>query len=580
MSRHPLLRLPAPSVLFPALPAPVRRSLYVGSCGVLHLLETVGLGLDSLPGKESEDRNADPAHDSFFPALYADMLLAALAERPLAHDLAARLPSLPGIKDALGPEQIAELRALEQATASVPQGQRHFQHLAAQRDMQRLRSFVLGRIQAEPDQLFWREHALILAVAEGDADLADHALDADVLQTLPSVHACLSWQAAFLAGRLEQAAKLALDMEPLFGPGVAQTRLAEALLAQNRREAGIQALLQAVAASPWRSNELLRVHELLEGFDTQVRPMRGAGRIFLYTWNKAGDLDRALHALARSNLGLARIVALNNGSTDDTARVLAKWQGELGRDRMGIVELPVNIGAPAARNWLLHAEAGDADWVVYLDDDALVPQDWLGRFGSAVERLPEAGVWGCRVVDHAQPLLAQAVDYQLFPARDAAAGPDLTSMQPHPFKLSRLHIQGLDRGQFHYARTCASVTGCCHLFQRDRLEQAGDFSLFLSPSQYDDMERDIRMLASGRTAAYQGHLRVEHVKRTGRDSLLPGPENANALGNRYKMQVLHDNAEIRESARVLNQALETDLFSRLERIQTAMEEACSTEHGN
>lgn len=575
MSRH--AHFSGPAALFPTLPDPVRHNLLLGSCGVLHLLDTAGQVLCHAKTGKSCSASSDQPGDQSKPdqelaAMAMDMLLAALGERPLARDLAAQILSLPDVASRLSSRQQRELGLLAR-TAPPPESARHFQRLAAQRDMDRLRAFVLSRAKAEPDQLFWREQLLILSVAEGDPDLAARALDAEILRNMPGVHAALGWQAACLDQDFPRAAELARQCAPLFGTGFAATREAEALLAQEKRSQGVAALLRGVTASPWRTNELLRVHELLEQWDTARIPMRGDVRILLYTWNKGHDLDEALQTLAESDLGMARITVLNNGSTDQTAAVLGAWQARLGRERLGIVELPVNIGAPAARNWLLHTEARDADWVVYLDDDALVPRDWLALFGAVVARQPEAGVWGCRVVDHAQPMLAQAVDYQPAPLsreQHCPAEPDLTRLQPHPFKLSNLHIQGLDRGQFEYVRPCASVTGCCHLFRRDRMAEAGDFSLFLSPSQYDDMERDLRVLASGRTAAYQGHLRVRHKKRTGRDSLLPGPENSNALGNRYKMQVLHGPQEVEHSARQVFEALEADLLARLDRVQDAL----------
>lgn len=553
-----------PAILLPALPDVVQANLTIGSCGMLHLLDTVGRGLSA-------------PHNEALGAVYADMLLSALGESPLSGELAGQILNIPSVVPLLGAERVAMLQALSLAWKR-PANLSYLQNLSARRDMDRLRSFLFGRIEAEPENLFWREQALTFSIAEGDADSATRALNCDMLRRLAPVHAAAQWQVAFLAGKHQEAGLLAPKTLPLFGTGFARTRQAEALLADGGRAAGTALLLDALSAAPWRTSELLRVSELLDGTDSATAPMRGQVCVLLYTWNKAEDLDAALGALAASDLGLAHIAALNNGSSDHTATVLAKWQGELGRGRMRIVELPVNVGAPAARNWLQHAEAGDADWLVYLDDDALVPQDWLGRFGAAVHRQPEAGVWGCRVVDDAQPLLVQSVDYHLLTPREPLAEePQLDRTEPHPFKLSNLHLQGLDRGQFNYVRPCASVTGCCHLFQRERLQEAGDFSLYLSPSQYDDMERDLRMLAKGRLAAYQGHLRVRHRKRTGRSSLLPGQENSNALGNRYKMQVMHAAPEIQASTLTVHAAAQADLATRMKQVWPEQEARCATE---
>jgi hypothetical protein len=51
------------------------------------------------------------------------------------------------------------------------------------------------------------------------------------------------------------------------------------------------------------------------------------------------------------------------------------------------------------------------EFLVFLDDDVSLPHDWLGRLGAAAALAPRAQVWGCRVVDEANPLVAQSVDY-------------------------------------------------------------------------------------------------------------------------------------------------------------------------
>ncbi|MEF2144554.1 MAG: glycosyltransferase [Desulfovibrionaceae bacterium] len=554
--------------LFQALPQAAQDRLAIGSTGMLHLLETAGCCL--------AQGTANPA------ALDtgADMLLSALGMSPLSGQLASQILHWPGLADRLEPKQRALLKTLDQGWKR-PENLSYFQRLAAHRDMVKLRRFLEGRLQEDENNLFWREQALVLAQVEGDPDFARFALDHGCVNALGPLSAAALRLVEYHADNHEAAMELAEQCAPVLGTGAAASFRAESLLALGERQEGLDALLDSLTASPWRTNSLLRAHDLLHGLDSACAPLRGQVEILLYTWNKADDLDAALLALAGSDLGLARITALNNGSTDHTARVLAKWQTEFGRDRLRIVELPVNIGAPAARNWLAHSEAADADLLVYLDDDALVPPDWLGRFGTAMQRYPEAGVWGCRVVDDAQPYMLQSVDYHLLPhgnpKGDVASGPDLACLEPHPIKLSNLHLQGSDQGQFSYLRPCASVTGCCHLFRKDRFLETGDFSLFLSPSQYDDMERDLRMLASGRLAVYQGHLRVRHRKRTGSVTMAPGAEGANALGNRYKMQVMHGLREMDEAALRERQTLLDDLYGKRRGVQEALEQRCAAE---
>ena len=212
----------------------------------------------------------------------------------------------------------------------------------------------------------------------------------------------------------------------------------------------------------------------------------------------------------------------------------------------------MNVGAAAARNWLLtEPEVREAQYIAYLDDDAIVPTDWLTGLGAAVKTYPKAGVWGCQVVDHHNPAVIQSVDFHLTDARSglaegegAEAGQSGESGQSGQggdkhFSLAELQHQDLAFGQFHYLRPCASVTGCCHLFDRAVLEKTGGFDIHLSPSQYDDLEHDIRVHGAGFYPVYQGHVQVRHMKRSGKASRTAPKAQANANANMYMVQQKH-----------------------------------------
>jgi GT2 family glycosyltransferase len=68
--------------------------------------------------------------------------------------------------------------------------------------------------------------------------------------------------------------------------------------------------------------------------------------------------------------GLAEIVAVDDGSTDDTLAVLRSFEGE----RLRVVAHDRNRGVPAARN--TGALAARTPWVVFLEDDCGMPPDY------------------------------------------------------------------------------------------------------------------------------------------------------------------------------------------------------------
>lgn len=547
-----------------ALPETVRQRLTLASTGWRHLALT---GAECL----RLARIADEADEkSRLYALAGDILLWAFGENPLSGPLAAEILSAADLPLAEAARAgLAAVAARWRAPEAKEGGLAYFERLAQKRDTQKLAEFLAAQVGKDPGGLFWREKALALALYSGEGELS-RALEAtalDGISAMPGLAPAariLSAQSAFLRGDAEFCLdELVGDLHPLqeaYGPAFAAARAGLALLSAGEDAAALPLLRDCLRVAPWQAGLAQVAADAESGLRHQLAPVPGPALVLLYSWNKAGDLDATLASLAASDLscaggGQARIMALNNGSTDGTSQVLDAWAARLGEAFLR-VDLPVNIGAPAARNWLAATpEARAAETLVYLDDDVILPPDWLQRLGAALQAHPDAGVVGCKVADHQAPHLLQNVAGHLVIPPDAASDstverPDLNfhSLTPNPFRLADAHLQGPDWGLFDFVSPCASVTGCCHLFRREAFDAVGGFSLALAPSQYDDFERDLRMLAKGRAAVCQGHLRVRHRKRSGLAAQgsqgQAGDASSNAQGNRYKMQTMHSCEEI------------------------------------
>ena len=313
-------------------------------------------------------------------------------------------------------------------------------------------------------------------------------------------------------------------------------RRAETCWRMEWRDKALELWKQVIEARPWHLNLILRVHAaVLPLEEVGVLP---ATAVLVYSFNKAKYLDATLEALAKSR-GAALIVALDNGSSDATPEVLRGWSERLGDEFLKTVRLPVNVGAPAARNWLAAVrELDEMECAAYLDDDALPPEDWLESLHAARHAHPDAAAWGCRVMDHKAPESIQSADLHLGLATSSDGVPEVPfdpyRSQAEPFRLSELHAQVADRGQFDYVRPCVSVTGCCHLLDIERLRDTG-FDLRYTPSQYDDLDRDLREAMVGRLCCYHGGVAVHHRKRSGRAAAMDTRATGNWMGNRYKL---------------------------------------------
>lgn len=393
--------------------------------------------------------------------------------------------------------------------------------------------------------------------------------------------------------------------------GIAEVQ-GHCLLRMGRREEAFQFWRQVLARRPWHVQLALTLHDCLRGYDTASPVSTDACSVLLYSWNKAEYLHNTLHALEASLPDIAQVICLNNGSTDTTADCLKAW-AERWSSRLKSIHLPVNVGAAAARNWLAALpEVQALPFAAYVDDDVSLPPDWLRHLIRAVQVQPQASAWGCRILDapplaaaqqdSGQPATAQTtaqysppllqsgplhltLDFAppvgVPPLPGQSYGPEaenadlaFSPLRAHgePFSVSTMPPHCIDRGQWNYIRSCASVTGCCHLFRTQDLRQNA-FALSLSPSQYDDLEYDLRALrgqpdqrdqSGGRMACYTGFCAALHAQKSGQAAGgLSAAAYGSALGNKYKLHGMFSAEEITRMARTESTLLEQDIVQKL-----------------
>jgi len=257
--------------------------------------------------------------------------------------------------------------------------------------------------------------------------------------------------------------------------------------------------------------------------------------ICLYSWNKPDMLARTVASLAATRLGQARVTILNNGTTvcppDELERRVRKAAPGLGRS-LSLVHLPVNVGAPAARNWLLALpEVRSSRLVAFLDDDVLLPPHWLARLTATLARFPEAAAAGCKCVNQG----VRTIQY---------AFRNLSEVGHRKIRFTPNAPTLMDMGQFDAARPCLTVMGCCHLLHRERLDRLGvpDFGVRFSPSQVDDIEHDMQIWKAGGQVVYDGRVAAVHLQDTGaartRASL------AQAHANHHKLEHTFDHGDL------------------------------------
>ena len=475
--------------------------------------------------------------------------LAALAvTRPKFSGIAARLAAWNFERVPLDPVFAADARAAGRVMDDAPsrramlrelgrrlrrpQHPEAFAALAEAPDASLATAFLLRAMDAPGEGLFWCGRAFAFALARGGADLAREVavrLGRDPL--LAPLGARLAAEAALAWDGPHEALTALAQVDATCFPRFAALGTAHLLEQTGQTDAALRLLAALWRTENWHPDLTQRLYALLcppPAVDLDALP--GRVQVFLYTWNRSGLLQNTLASLAASRLGPAQITVLDNGSSDDTAAVCQAMAGRFGPDRLRTIRLPVNVGAPAARNWLARtAGLGPHDLAAYVDDDVTLPPHWLETLAAALLADADADVAGARIVAAAPGAAraVQAADVRLLPPDAAHSVRPLVNYGPGP-----------DLGLLATQRPCPSVSGCCHLLRSRALTAGAPFDIRFSPSQFDDLARDLTGFLGGRRAVYAGTLAVAHHQHAG-----PGQARSQAavgqlLGARTKLDGL------------------------------------------
>ncbi len=520
------------------LPQDIRNALLESTSGRVHLVNTAVAVLEAVKTTTPER----PERQTLLQA-GCGLLQTAWEEEPFESRTAEQLCGLDKVVPFLHPPLrillarfAAAIRPPEASIAS------RLEKFTKTGDIDALIATVDRGRTDDPDNLFWIGLARFLAFRHDRRSWFEKLLREnrglpDMLKT-----GCLA-DLAFAREDWLGAAALyarAADSVPL---GLWLERRGEALFRAGHTDEALSLWDALLKERPWHVNLWLRRDTAARGLDRPGPFPQGPGVILLYTWNGGDKIRQTMEALLASDLppyeGRAQILVLDNGSDDPLTREVLTALAEKTAGRLRLITLPTNIGAPPARNWLLtEPEARDAAWVVFLDDDLLVPQDWLRRFGTAMAEAPDHGVYGCQILRHDRRAIIQAADMHLLPP-GMGTGPGWLPEAPVHLQASYHGENAPDFGQFTYSRPCAHVCGCCHLFRRDRLDAAGGFDLRFAPTQVDDFEHDVRMVFRGDSPYYHGSLRVRHMHATGLGTVGNLAKAMNSHANHLKLEALY-----------------------------------------
>jgi GT2 family glycosyltransferase len=314
------------------------------------------------------------------------------------------------------------------------------------------------------------------------------------------------FQAHARVNRVEDALALWQDMNEKDQDELTLNLAAEVFVKAGDRAKAARLYAASLRLDPMQDPVRRRLEQLSSPFvaNPQLVVERSVN-IYLYTWNKADMFGRTLQSLAASDIGGASIKILLNGCTDHSRDVAHRTHEMFPNNPVEIIELPVNVGAPAARNWLIaQPDTRQADYTAFLDDDVDVPRDWLAHYLTVAESTPKFGAVGCKVLFPEEPRRFQYLFRNISVAKEGFVRISLVTPNNQ-----------VDNGVYDFVRPTDNVMGCLHMFSREALQAHPRFDIRFSPSQLDDISHDIDLRLDGFAVVYTGLVECIHHQSSG-----------------------------------------------------------------
>ena len=224
--------------------------------------------------------------------------------------------------------------------------------------------------------------------------------------------------------------------------------------------------------------------------------------VVVVNWNGLADTTACLESLAAAAPAAARVVVVDNGSTDGSLEALRASRAD---PRVSVIAAGSNRGFAAANNLGLAELAGDPaiTHFLLLNNDATVHPGFLGQIALAIAAAPGAGIVGPTIYVTGRP------------AEVWYAGGHFV-----PLRALVVHDTAVPHGSAPVATEF--VTGCAMLIARRAWETLGPlpecYFIYLEDAEYSWRARD-----AGLPVLYAPHAVAYHAVGTAMRRSYPNP---------------------------------------------------------
>jgi GT2 family glycosyltransferase len=208
--------------------------------------------------------------------------------------------------------------------------------------------------------------------------------------------------------------------------------------------------------------------------------------LIVLAWNRWDLTKRCLDTLKKTDLTGAEVLAVDNGSTDETPRELEAYTW------LRVLRNPSNLGFVRGNNAGIAAADPESD-IVLLNNDVEFPQrDWLQRLRSCAHSRADAGIAGCRLRLPDERLLHAGA----FILPDTMWGQQLGSLEK-------------DIGQYPGVREVEGIVFACAYLKREVVRAIGGLSEDYE-SYFEDTDYSLRARLAGYKTLVCGDVTLVH----------------------------------------------------------------------
>ena len=218
--------------------------------------------------------------------------------------------------------------------------------------------------------------------------------------------------------------------------------------------------------------------------------------IVILTHNKAPYTRRCLESILQSGVAGVECVCVDNGSRDETADLLHEMEGRF-RDAGGRLR-PIfngrNVGCCTGRN--IGIDAAEGDYIVFLDNDTIVPdRQWLAKMSGVLREHEKARIVGPKLCYPFAPHLIQC------------AGVGIS-------RTGRVQFRGRgepqDTPRYAAVEEVQTVISACMMFDADLPREIGGLDEAFNPIEFEDFDFCYRARERGHRVIYTPDPVVYH----------------------------------------------------------------------